>query len=111
MYHRYHAGAKRNASGKWEHLPHTGIAQVASETIGDWTLELAHRQVGVSIKRDQFSVKLYRQTPPYEELLSGFATKDAALAAARKRVDLLSHLREPRVRPPHPLRSHEVRQG
>ena len=60
MHYRYHGGSKRNASGKWEHLPRTGIGQVASEEIGDWTLELAHRQVGVTIKRDQYSVTIRR---------------------------------------------------
>jgi hypothetical protein len=102
MHYRYHGGTKRNPSGKWEHLPHTGIGRITGETIGDWTLELSHRQVGVTIKRDQYSVTIRRESPAHEELLSGFASKVSALAAARKRVDLLTHMRGPIVRAPHP---------
>jgi hypothetical protein len=101
MHYRYHSGSKRNPSGKWEHIPHTGIGHVTGEAIGDWTLELSHRQVGVTMKRDQYSVKIRRESPAHEELLSGFSSKAAAMEAARKRVDLLSHMREPIVRAPH----------
>ena len=108
MHYRYHAGSQRNPSGKWEHLPRTGIGYVTCEAIGDWTLELSHRQVGVTIKRDQYSVMIRRPSPAYEELLSGFSSKVAALAAARKRVDLLSHVREPIVHAPHRRRTNDV---
>ncbi len=101
MHFRYHGGSKRNPSGKWEHVPHTGIGHVTGEEIGDWKLELLHRQVGVTMKRDQYSVTIRRESPPHEELLSGFSSKAAAMEAARKRVDLLSHMREPIVRAPH----------
>ncbi|MDA1050450.1 MAG: hypothetical protein O3C40_08200 [Planctomycetota bacterium] len=111
MHYRYHGGSKRNASGKWEHVPHTGIGHVACEEIGDWTVELSHRQVGVTIKRDQFSVTIRRESPAHEELLSGFSSKVAAMEAARKRVDLLSHMREPTVRAPHRRRATDVRRG
>ena len=109
MHYRYHGGSKRNPSGKFEHLPRTGIGHIAREEIGDWTLELAHRQVGVTIKRDQYSVTIRCESPAHEELLSGFSSKAAAMAAARKRVDLLSHMREPIVRAPHRLRTNDVR--
>lgn len=109
MHFRYHGGSKRNPSGKWEHLPRTGIGHVASEEIGEWTLELTHRQVGVTIKRDQYSITIRRESPAHEELLSGFSSKVTALAAARKRVDLLSHMREPIVRAPHRLPTNPVR--
>ena len=101
MHYRYHGNAKRDSSGKWEHLPHTGIGRVTCEQLGDWTLELSHRQVGVTIKRDQYSVTIRREFPAHEELLSGFASKVSALAAARKRIDLLTHIRGPIVRAPH----------
>ena len=110
MHFRYHGGSQRNFSGKWEHLPRTGIGHVAEEVIGDWTLELTHRQVGMTIKRDQYSVTIRRESPAHEELLSGFSSKVAALAAARKRVDFHIHLREPIVRPPHRLRTRNAPQ-
>lgn len=108
MYYRFHGGSKRNASGKWEQLRHTGIRQIACEQIGDWTIDLSHRRVGVTMKRDQYSVTIRRESPAHEELLSGFSSKVAAMAAARKRVDLLSHMREPLICGPHRLRTNEV---
>ncbi|MCA9122003.1 MAG: hypothetical protein H6822_12015 [Planctomycetaceae bacterium] len=101
MHFRYRGGSKSNSSGKWEHRPRTGIGHVAFEEIGEWTLELTHRQIGVTIKRDQYSVTIRRESPAHEELLSGFSNKVTALAAARKRVDFLSHMREPILRSPH----------
>ena len=107
MHYRYHGGSKRSPSGKWEHVPHTGIGRVAKEAVGDWTIELAHRQVGVTIKRDQYSATIRRDSPAYEELLPSFPTKTAAMSAARKRIDLLSHLRGPIIRSPNrPLPQH-----
>ena len=88
------------------HAPESGI--LPTEEIGDWTLELSHRKVGVTIKRDQYSVTIRRESPAHEELLSGFSSKVAAMAAARKRVDLLSHMREPIVRAPHRRRTNNV---
>jgi hypothetical protein len=108
MQFRYHSGSTRNPSGKFEHLPRTGIGHVAGEVIGDWTLELTHRQVGVTIKRDQYNVTIRRESPAHEELLAGFTSKAAAMAAARKRVDLLTHLRDPIIRGPHRLPSKAV---
>ena len=108
MHYRYHGGSKRNPSGKFEHVPRTGIGHIASEKIGDWIVELSHRKVGVTIKRDQYSVTIRRESPAHEELLSGFSSKVAAMAAARKRVDLLSHMREPTIRPPYRLRTKKV---
>ena len=33
-----------NASGKWQRVPHTGVGGLTREQIGDWVLEVAHRQ-------------------------------------------------------------------
>lgn len=101
MHFRYHTGSKHNPSGKFEKQPRTGITQVMSEEIGDWIIEVTHRQVGMTIKRDQYSVTIRRESPAHEELLSGFSSKVAAMAAARKKVDLLSHMRAPIIRSPH----------
>jgi hypothetical protein len=108
MHYRYHVDSNQNPSGKWQRLPHTGLGHVTGEQIGDWTLELSHRQVGVTMKRDQYSVTIRRESPAHEELLSGFSSKAAAMEAARKRVDLLSHMREPIIRAPHRLRDNNV---
>lgn len=78
---------------------------MAREEIGDWQIEISHRQVGSTVKRDQYSAVIRRESPAYEESLPAFATKQAALSAARKRVDLLSHIRQPVARGPHRARA------
>jgi len=93
MHRRIHSGSQD--LGKWKHIAHAGVGNVTVEEYGGWTLELTHRTVGATIRRDQFMVTLRRASPDYEEQLPSFATKDAALAAARKRVDLLSAVRRP----------------
>lgn len=94
-----------NASGKWKHVPHTGVGSVTREEIGDWVLEVAHRQVGSVVKRDQYSVTIRREAPAYEERLTGFSSKTTALQEARRRVELLAHVREPiTLRGPHRAR-------
>lgn len=93
MHRRFHSGNRD--SGKWKRVAHTGVGSVTSEEYQGWTIELTHRTVGATIRRDQFKVTLSRTSPAYEEQLPGFASKTAALAAARKRIDLLSAVRQP----------------
>ena len=91
-----------NPSGKWQRLPHTGVGSVTSERIGDWVLEVTHRRIGAAVKRDQFSVTIRRESPAYEERLTGFSNKTTALQEARKRIELLTHVRQPiTLRGPH----------
>ena len=93
MFHRIHSG--RKDSGKWKRRPHTGVGNVATEEYRGWTIELTHRKLGTTVKRDQFVVTLRGDSPASHEQLPGFATKAAALVAARKRIDLLSAVRRP----------------
>lgn len=100
MYSRFRT--IRSTSGKWQRVPHTGVGSVTREQVGEWLVEVSHRRIGVAVKRDQYSVKISRPSSAYEESLQGFRTKDAALQAARKRIELLTHVRQPiAVPPPH----------
>jgi len=67
--------------------------------MGDWTIEVSHRRIGAAVKRDQYSVIIRRDEPQYQENLSGFSSKVAALEAGRKRVKLLKHVRQPIAAP------------
>jgi len=93
MYRRIHSSNKD--TGKWKRIARTGVGNITAEEYQGWTIELTHRTVGATIRRDQFVVTLRRTFPAYEEQLPGFATKVAALAAARKRIDLMSAVRRP----------------
>lgn len=103
MHRRIHSGSKD--SGKWKRVAHAGVGNVTSEEYLGWTIEVTHRTVGATIRRDQYMVTLRRESPAYEEQLPGFSSKASALAAARKRVDLLSAVRRPLSMKPHLRRS------
>ena len=93
MHRRINSGSKD--SGKWKRRPHAGVGTVATDDYLGWTIELTHRTVGTTIKRDQYVVTIRRDSPACDEQLPGFASKATALAAARKRIDLLSAVRRP----------------
>ena len=88
-----HSGSKD--SGKWKRRARTGVGNVMAEEYRGWTIDLTQRTIGATIKRDQYVVTLRRESPVYDEQLPGFSTKAAALAAGRKRIDLLSAVRRP----------------
>ena len=93
MHRRIHSGS--NDLGKWKSRVRTGVGAVTAEEYRDWTIELTHRTVGTTIKCDQFVVTLRRDSPAYDEQLAGFSSKVSAMAAARKRIELLSAERRP----------------
>jgi len=93
MFHRIHSGYKD--SGKWRHLARTGVGNVTTELYHGWSIELTHRTVGATIRRDQYTATLRRVSPFHEEQLPGFANKTAALNAAKKRIDFLLAVRRP----------------
>ncbi len=53
-----------------------------------WTIDVAKRKVGLTVRRDVFSVTLRNNLS--EEYHSGYSSIPDALAAARRRVDVLS---------------------
>lgn len=92
MYHRFHGNVTHDSDGKWERMPHTGLHGVLREEFCGWQLRITHRRVGEAIRRDRYSVTIHRESPEHHEFLTGFSTKNAALAAARRRIDLLQNL-------------------
>lgn len=98
------------ATGKLRLNPPTGVETVAREKIGPWQVEVTYRRLGVTVRRDQFNATLRRDAPEREEALSGFATKEAALAAARRRITALTDAAHAKSKRPHykrPLRNVE----
>ena len=89
------------ATGKLRLNPPTGVETVAREEVGPWHIEVTCRRLGVTVRRDQFNVTLRRTAPEREAALSGFATKEAALAAARRRVTDLDNAAHSRPKRPH----------
>ena len=48
--------------------------------------------MGTAIRRDLYGVKIRRSSPPHEEFLSGFSSRRAAIAAAEKRIEMLTYM-------------------
>jgi hypothetical protein len=94
MYNRYHGATEpsSHSSGGSQRAPRTGIASVLREDVGEWRLEVTYRRIGLAISRDQYSVVIRRETPAHEEFLTGFSSKQAAVSAARKRIEMLQYL-------------------
>ena len=99
MYQRFHGSSRAlRPSDKWQSVPRAGLTRVLQEELDGWHLEISLRRVGTTIRRDQYSVTIRRELPAHEEYLRGFSSKMAALAAGRKRIDLLRHINQ---RPHH----------
>lgn len=97
MFHRFHRPKRGGSpSGKWQHIPHSGVGTVHSETEGDWTITVTHRRTGTTIRRDVYNVLLRSNRTSKEESLTGFASKPSALAAARRRIAFLSSVKKRR---------------
>lgn len=69
---------------------HTALTTVALDSYRDWQIEVGRTRPGLVKRPDQFSALLQPPGIGGQECLAGFDTQQAALAAARKRID--SHL-------------------
>jgi hypothetical protein len=100
MYRRFDVNKGRGAStdGKWQKVHRSGVGHIATETDGTWSIEVTMRRVGASIRRDVYSVSIRADAPRHDEFLSGFASKDLALEAAKERVTMLEAVRKRRER-------------
>jgi hypothetical protein len=79
------------------HGQHTGLQVLGRETYRRWTLIVEHRQLGVTVRRDQFSVRIEDEQDTGNEYLTGFASRATALQAARRRVDFIMDIQRPRM--------------
>ena len=77
------------------HRPHTGLKIVQHEEYRDWEISLEHHTSGMTIQRDQYSVKIVDTTIAREEYLKGFSSRVSAMQAARHRIDFILDIRDP----------------
>jgi hypothetical protein len=63
----------------------------------DWELTTEHLVTGFTMRREQFHVRLTHMSDGREEYLRGFASRVQALQAARRRVDFIVEIRDPRT--------------
>ncbi|MBM4088694.1 MAG: hypothetical protein FJ276_04590 [Planctomycetes bacterium] len=79
------------------HSPHTGLKVIAQESHGCWQIIVEHHRRGVTVPRDQYSVRMREELTGREEYLTGFPSKTTAINAARRKIDFIHCLRRPRT--------------
>jgi hypothetical protein len=77
------------------HMFHTGLRTLGSEQYRSWEITVAHRRVGSTVRREQYSAKISDMTARREENLGGFSSKIAAFEAARRRIDFIRDIQDP----------------
>jgi hypothetical protein len=108
--HKTHARSNRTP-GIWAKPRGTGVGVVCSELYLGWRIDLTRRSLGLTMRREQFSVTIRRESPFAEMFLSGFSSKQTALAAARRRVQLLQPMPRPKNSGPHAQRTDRKRRA
>ncbi len=78
------------------HVIHTGLKAVHQEDYRTWEMVLEHCTLGMTLRRDRYSVKISDTTAAREEYLTGFPSRIAAMQAARRRIDFILDIQDPR---------------
>ena len=79
------------------HRRHSGLKTVQHEEYRDWEISLEHHTTGMTIQRDQYSAKIADTTNAREEYLKGYSSRVSAMQAARRRIDFILDIRDPRT--------------
>jgi len=90
MYYASQGGRlDRNPSGKFLRVSRAHDAPVGPETYGDWQIRIVRSQVGVTVKRAQYSAIIRRTELGFHEYLPNFRTVAAARQTAREKIDAI----------------------
>ena len=84
---RFIANANQNLSKQNAKLRNWQSGVAPREHYLGWEIEINKRAVGVTIARDLFSATLRNDATNAEEYLSGFSSHEAAVSAARRKID------------------------
>lgn len=98
MFYHHHTTSRGRL--RFDALPtgHSGLKVVRRESHRDWEIVVEHRSTGSTIRRDQYSARIGELSGRREEYLRGFATPLTALTTARRRIDFICDIRDPRAR-------------
>jgi hypothetical protein len=80
------------------HRRHTGLQAVGRDEYRDWEIVVEHRKVGMTLKREQFSVTISDTMSSRSEYLRGFASRLSAVQAAQRRIDFIVDIHDRHVR-------------
>jgi hypothetical protein len=91
------------SSGKFQQCRRLGLTiENGGEHLG-WQLEISRSRVGITIRRDVYSVTMRDEDGSFVHRLSGFANREQAVAAARKWIEEVQALLEIRIDREHRL--------
>jgi hypothetical protein len=62
-----------------------------------WEVVIDHHTAGMMLRRDRYNARLLDELHGREEYLRGFASANAAIEAALRRIDFLKDIRDPRM--------------
>ncbi len=79
------------------HLSHTGLKVVRQENYRTWEMTLEHCTHGMTVRRHRYNIKITDTEAAREEYLAGFSSQTTALQAARRRIDFILDIRDPRT--------------
>ena len=74
---------------------YSGIQTIVSQEYRSWKVAIERRQVGTTIKRVQFSVRLQDSSAARIEFLRGYSSRQQAIAAAHRRIDFIVDIQTP----------------
>jgi hypothetical protein len=84
LFFRFHAPHNRDSTEAASRPRHT---RPHREQYEGWLVEVTHRRVGVTVRRDQYRAMVRRPEVGQEHLLTGFSSLSSALDAARRWID------------------------
>ena len=109
MFHRRSPSTSRSYRFDTGHRSHTGLKTVQCEIYRTWEIIIEHCTLGLTIRREQFSVRIVDTLAQREEYLKGFPSRVTAMRAARRRIDFIRDIRDPRT--PHRKAKRDARQS
>jgi len=97
-----------NATSYRSAVGHTGLRIVDETDYRSWKIIVEHVVLGMTLRREQYRLRLVDLRDSREEYLTGFANKVTALEAARRRIDFILDIQRPRTGKPHHRRSNRM---
>ena len=88
---------RRNDSGKFRRSRRLGVSMEGDGEHNGWKYEVSRSRVGVTVRRDVFSLTIRDEEGSMLHRLTGFAKREQAVTAARKWIDEARALMDIRI--------------
>ena len=94
-----HSYSAQDSSRRFDasHRRHSGLKIVQHEAYRTWEIAIEHCTTGTTIRRERYGAKITDTEAAREEYLRGFSSHVSAIQAARRRIDFILDIRNPRA--------------